>query len=250
MKLPGFIAPTALKLSRQFFSQFGYELTDLKPYNQDIKDVEYYRPLFCPWLTPEWKDRLRIGDARSLLTPQAKYVFYCLSFEAVGRCSGDLAECGVYKGGTTKILAESVPDRPIYAFDTFEGMPDTDPIKDRHKPGDFSDTSLASVREYLARNKNVTCIPGLVPESLKAVEDRTFAFVHIDLDIYAPIKSACEFFYPRLQSGGVFLFDDYAFPSCPGARAAVDEFFADKPESRMVYMTGQCSVQKRSVQKL
>jgi O-methyltransferase len=26
------------------------------------------------------------------------------------------------------------------------------------------------------------------------------------------------------------LFDDYGFDSCPGARKAVDEFFANKPE--------------------
>ena len=60
----------------------------------------------------------------------------------------------------------------------------------------------------------------------------------------ARIKLACEFFYPRMQAGGILLFDDYGYPSCPRAREAVDEFFADKPEIRQVMVTGQCSVRK------
>jgi len=78
----------------------------------------------------------------------------------------------------------------------------------------------------------------------QACGTRTFSFVHIDLDIYSAIKSACEFFYCRMQPGGVLLFDDYGHSSCPGARAAVDEFFADKPEVKISIVTGQCSVQK------
>lgn len=128
---------------------------------------------------------------------------------------------------------------------TTERLPaDTDPTRDLHKAGDFADTDIASVRQYLADHKNVTCVAGLVPDSLDVARARTFSFVHIDLDIYSAIKSACEFFYPRMESGGILLFDDYGYSSCPGARAAVDEFFADKPEVKMAMGTGQCSVQK------
>ena len=84
----------------------------------------------------------------------------------------------------------------------------------------------------------------MIPHSLTLVKDRRFSFVHIDMDIYTSIRSACEFFYERMQPGGVLLFDDYGYPSCPGARKAVDEFFSDKPETKLVMVTGQCSVQK------
>jgi O-methyltransferase len=200
--------------------------------------------MFSPWLSSEWRARLRADDPRSLAPPQAKYILYCLALDASRRCSGEVAECGVYKGGTAKILAELVPDRPLYLFDTFCGMPETDPTRDLHKAGDFSDTTLESVRAYLCAHANVNCIAGMIPQSLATVHDRRFSFVHIDLDIYSSIKAACEFFYPRLERGGVLLFDDYGYPSCPGARAAVDEFFADKPETKMVMATGQCSVRK------
>jgi len=240
------IARPAFLAAQRFVSRLGFELVYCRPSNRGIKDADCYRPMFSPWLTPEWKERLRADDPRSLVPLPAKYVLYCLALDATGRCSGEIAECGVYKGGTAKILAELVPDRPLHLFDTFEGMPATDPTRDLHKAGDFADTDIASVREYLSDHENVICVPGLVPDSLAVIEDRTFSFVHIDLDIYSAIKSACEFFYPRMQPGGVLLFDDYGYASCPGARAAVDEFFADKPEVPVAIATGQCSVQKRS----
>ena len=242
--LPPLIARPAVRVSQYFFGLFGFELTDSKPSNREIKDVEFYKPMFSPWLMPEWRQRLRAEDSRSLVPLHARYVLYCLALDATRRCSGELAECGVYKGGTAKILAELAGERPLHLFDTFQGMPETDPERDLHRPGDFADTDLQSVQAYLSAHKNVTCVPGFVPDSLEVIRDLRFCFVHIDRDIYFAIKSACEFFYPRMQPGGMLLFDDYGYSSCPGARAAVDEFFADKPEVKVSMVTGQCSVQK------
>jgi len=236
--------PPAVRIAQRFFEMFGFQLVDYRPQCREIKDAQFYRPMLHPWLSPEWRARLRADDPRSLLPVHARYVLYCLALDAARRCNGELAECGVYKGGTAKILAEVAPDRRLHLFDTFSGMPETDPKRDLHKAGDFADTSLQSVREYLSGHKNVDCIAGVIPQSLDVVRGSTFAFVHLDLDIYSSIKSACEFFYPRLQSGGILLFDDYGYPSCPGARAAVDEFFTNKPEVRVVMVTGQCSVRK------
>jgi O-methyltransferase len=244
MALPRFIAVPAVRASQRFFALFGFDLVDYRPPNHDIRDAEFYRPMYCPWLTPEWGKRLRADDPRSMLTHQAKYNLYSLALAATRRCKGDVAECGVYKGGTARILAELVPDRPLHLFDTFSGMPETDQKRDLHKRGDFADTSEASVREYLSEFANVNIVAGLIPDSLRIVSNRTFSFVHIDLDIYSAIKSACEFFYPRVVPGGVLLFDDYGFPSCPGARTAVDEFFAGKPEIAVVMPTAQCWVQR------
>ncbi len=66
--------------------------------------------------------------------------------------------------------------------------------------------------------------PGWIPESLSSVPDRTYKFVHVDLDLYEPIKGAVEYFYPRMVKGGIIVIDEYAIPRWPGARKAVDEF--------------------------
>lgn len=157
------IARPAFLAAQRFVSRLGFELVYCRPSNRGIKDADCYRPMFSPWLTPEWKERLRADDPRSLVPLPAKYVLYCLALDATGRCSGEIAECGVYKGGTAKILAELVPDRPLHLFDTFEGMPATDPTRDLVKAGDFADTDIASVREYLSDHENVICVPGPGP---------------------------------------------------------------------------------------
>jgi len=244
MRLPRFIAVPGVRASQYFHGLFGFELVDRKPSVPGIKDAEFYRPTFTPWLMKEWAGRLNADDPRSLVPLHEKYILYNLALDATRRCSGDSAECGVYKGGTAKMLAELVSDRPLYLFDTFSGMPETDPTRDLHRAGDFGDTSIEAVKAYLAEYENVRIVPGLIPSTLEAVRDREFSFVHIDLDVYSAIMAACQFFYPRMQAGGVMLFDDYGYSSCPGARTAVDEFFADKPEVKICMITGQCSVQK------
>jgi hypothetical protein len=47
-----------------------------------------------------------------------------------------------------------------------------------------------------------------------------------------------------MTPGGVIVLDDYGFASCPGARAAADEFFADKPERLLALSTAQGVVHK------
>lgn len=157
---------------------------------------------------------------------------------------GRLAEVGVFRGGTAYLIA-SVMDRsvPLHLFDTFTGMPKTDPEKDKHTEGNFSTTSLDNVKKFLAGFKNIVFHPGKFPETSLPIEDSAFSFVHIDVDIYQSTLDCCKFFYPRMIFGGVMVIDDYGFLSCPGAKMAVDEYFKDKQET--VYLpTGQCMITK------
>lgn len=162
----------------------------------------------------------------------------------VGHIQGDIAEVGVFRGGTARILAEAsqATDKLVHLFDTFSGMPPTDPAKDLHREGDFGDTSLEQVRDYLYDCDKVRFYPGLFPDTAKPLEALTFSLVHVDTDIYRSVKDCCEWFYPRLRPGGIMVFDDYGFPSCPGAKLAVEEFFMDKPEKPFYLQTGQCFV--------
>lgn len=157
---------------------------------------------------------------------------------------GDVAEVGVYKGGTARLLAKAFEPEAkiIHLFDTFSGMPPPDPGKDLHKEGDFGDTSLEEVKTYLDDCKNVRFYPGLFPDTSKPVENTTFCLVHIDVDIYKSVMDCCKFFYPRLQRGAIMIFDDYGFSSCPGAKMAVDDFFSNTPENPSCLLTSQCIV--------
>jgi O-methyltransferase len=172
-------------------------------------------------------------------------------FQFAKQCSkleGDVAEVGVYKGGTARLMALTLASRAkkvLHLFDTFEGMPLTDTTVDHHRKGDFADTSLDSVQRQLKGCGDVRFYKGFFPDTAGPVENSRFCLVHVDADIYQSVKDSCTFFYPRLESGGVIVFDDYGFPSCPGARKAVDEFFADKAESPVYLPSGQCVVVKK-----
>lgn len=175
------------------------------------------------------------------------YMLYQFAKQAC-EFQGDVAEVGVYKGGTAKLLAEAFacrPDKTVHLFDTFEGMPRTDPKMDLHHAGDFTDTSLEAVQKQLRDNRNARFYKGFFPETAGPVAGNRFCLVHVDADIYQSVKDCCAFFYPRLEKAGIMIFDDYGFSSCPGARKAVDEFFADKPEFPFYLPSGQCVVAKK-----
>ncbi|MFA5841403.1 MAG: TylF/MycF/NovP-related O-methyltransferase [Candidatus Paceibacterota bacterium] len=161
---------------------------------------------------------------------------------------GDVAEVGVYRGGTAKFLAllngEYQLNKNIYLFDTFGGMPETSAEKDLHKEGDFSDTSLEGVLAYLKGLQRISLHRGLFPGTAGPVKDKKFSFVHLDVDIYKSVLDCCDFFYPRMVQGGIIIFDDYGFVSCPGAKLAVDEFFKDKKETPVYLQSGQCLIIK------
>lgn len=164
------------------------------------------------------------------------------------RIPGDIAEVGVYKGGTARLLAKAFEPagKDVHLFDTFSGMPPVDESKDLHKQGDFRDTSLEAVKSLLSDCGNVHLHAGWFPLTAKPVECVTFCFVHVDVDIYRSVMDCCDFFYPRLHGGGIMVFDDYGFLSCPGAKLAVDEFFSDKAETPCYLPTGQCFVTRLS----
>jgi len=172
------------------------------------------------------------------------YILYQVARET-SHLAGEVAEVGVYKGGTAKLLAQTVLQKTVHLFDTFSGMPATDASLDNHRAGDFEDTSLAAVRDHLRECGNVRFYQGLFPSTAGPIEGVQFSLVHVDADIYDSVKACCDFFYPRMGKGGLFVFDDYGFPTCPGARKAVDEFFADKPEIPFYLPTGQCLVVRK-----
>jgi O-methyltransferase len=126
------------------------------------------------------------------------------------------------------ILADLAPAKRLYLFDTFNGMPENDPEKDIHKKGDFSDTTIDDVKTNVGHSEFTVFRKGLIPETFDGLESEKISFAHVDVDIYQSVLDCTKFIWPRLSVGGMILFDDYGCPSCPGARAAVDEFFDTK----------------------
>lgn len=152
------------------------------------------------------------------------------------KVAGDLAELGVYKGLTAKLIHHYAPERKLHLFDTFEGFTQRGVHSEHEWTGLaiqealFADTTLAAVHKFLAaKNDNVSFYKGYFPESIPAgFGDLRFAFVHLDADLYESTFRGLEFFFPRLSIGGMLVVHDYN--AWPGARKSVDDFFVDKKE--------------------
>lgn len=138
---------------------------------------------------------------------------------------GDVAECGVYKGGSARLLATIFPNKKIFLFDSFEGMIENDILDKGHKKGDFKDTSLEQVKSYLSDKPNCAFFPGWIPSSASFLNEEKFCFVHLDLDLYQSTKASIEIFWPKIVSGGVMVFDDWEWENCPGVTQSITEYF-------------------------
>jgi O-methyltransferase len=53
-----------------------------------------------------------------------------------------------------------------------------------------------------------------------------FCFCHIDVDVYLSAKHIVDWLWDKLVVGGIIVFDDYGFDSCPGITKYVDEELA------------------------
>jgi hypothetical protein len=166
--------------------------------------------------------------------------------EQVTKIEGDMAEVGVYRGGSARIICEAKAGKRLHLFDTFEGMPEANSSIDRHQQGDFSETSLEDVKGYLSGYDDVMFYKGLFPESARDLLARPiwFSFVNLDVDLYESTAAGLREFYPRMSRGGIILSHDYRSISCPGVKQAFDEFFLDKPEPIVELWDTQCMVVK------
>lgn len=196
--------------------------------------------LFKPY---RWLDDLKKKKTSKLIARHEKKFkdknrFYSLWFQLKridsDNVPGSMAEVGVYKGHTAKLIHHMSPERKLYLFDSFIGLPkqvireDCDG-KVRPQTVKFDNTSKDEVIKYVEGNSNVDVREGIFPETAEGLEDETFSFVHLDADLYQSTLDGLEFFYPRLSPGGCIIVHDYNH-NWEGVTKAVDEFSETIPE--------------------
>ena len=179
----------------------------------------------------------------TLLDFDRAYILFQM-VQATTYIKGCTAECGVYKGGGSVLIAKNCPDKKHYAMDTFEGFPDIVSDVDIHESGEFSDVSFVEAQKLFADYKNIVVLKSSFSQSFEKIHDEIFSFVHIDADLYNSTIECCDFFYSRLSKGGIMLFDDYLVVTTPGVKKAVDIFFSKKNTSPIVLPTCQAMVFK------
>lgn len=204
------------------------------------------------WMKDEsfWQAYRRL-EPRNRRSAERKYAVREL-VRSLGDLPGDTAECGVFTGATSYFILEQRPAGPHHLFDSFSGLspPQAEDAVvaadiSRWQAGDLT-SPLEILRANLAPFPSALIYPGWIPSRFHEVAERSFCFVHIDVDLYQPTRDSLEFFYPRLVPGGMLVCDDYGYLNCPGAKQACDELAQRVRENWIALPTGQALMIKRA----
>lgn len=154
---------------------------------------------------------------------------------------GNVIECGVYRGGTTVLMAlylkkDGSRRKKIYALDSFMSFP-TDEVNGEIRRGlvpeqgrtAFTSTSSDYVQRKVDRlglHDVIEIVPGYFEDTLHTIKD-SFCLALIDCDLEKSIEFCLTTLWEKVVKGGYIVVDDYTNPGYPGARIAADRFLSN-----------------------
>lgn len=167
---------------------------------------------------------------------------------------GVYVECGVAAGAQIIAMAAGAPNKTIWAFDSFEGIPLAS-NKDDQAPGlhfftKAEQSALPDPGKQVLKSSGATVVPvsdfidhtfnalgkkslnikicqgwfeNTLPDFVKYNDDE-IAILRLDGDLYNSTYVCLTHLYPKVIKGGLVIIDDWALPGC---KAAVDDYFRD-----------------------
>jgi O-methyltransferase len=177
-------------------------------------------------------------------------LYQSLNYIFQNQIEGDFVECGVWKGGSSMMIAlylqeKGIRDRRIYMYDTFEGMSEPSEFDKSHTGDDAKEllsaqekteadsiwcySALEEVKSNLSAtgfpSENLVFIKGKVEDTLNNNLPGRLALLRLDTDWYESTKKELVCLYPLLNQNGILIIDD--FGHWEGAKKAVLEYFSE-----------------------
>ncbi|MFC2142984.1 TylF/MycF/NovP-related O-methyltransferase [Candidatus Aenigmatarchaeota archaeon] len=228
----------------------GNTMDDIKKYT-----VGLINTMGINEFSPAWKDDEEFLELckkmydKTLVSHHRLFFLYQFAKYA-NALSGNFAQIGIFKGGSAKMVS-LVKDKSkkFYLFDTFEGLPEPDPVTDKHDEahvkGEFAEP-IENVKKLFEDDDSIELVKGVFPETGKIIENEKFSFVYIDVDVYKSNYETLEFFYDRMVPGGVIIFDDYEWKKTPGIKKSICDFLEKRgaKERPIITTKYQCIIIK------
>lgn len=225
-------AKSAFRLTNRFINKFGVLIS--KP------EIIHGSPAFSGAVTQSRKNFM------------LKY-FY----DMIADIEGDVVEAGVHWGYglLNHLLFTSKPykTRMIYAFDSFLGH--SKATKEDKSNNNFIDlgNSFAISKDDVYKtlnygteatkkelNTKIKLVAGWAQDSMPNFNDSNkIAFVNSDMDIYEPVKTTLESFWPKLSVGGVICVGKINNPELMGKTIAFTEFKSKLKDKTYIVKTVQ-----------
>jgi O-methyltransferase len=208
----------------------------------------------------QWRRMLSIHRRYTEFTmiPPDVFAYNLLICQAKAPAAGCIVECGVWRGGMSAGMADALPFRRHYLFDSFEGLPPAKEVdgvsaiawqKDVNSPSFFdncrAERSFAERAMSLSGAREFELVQGWFSDTVpqfKPVEP--IAVLRLDGDWYDSTMQCLSGLYHSVLPGGLILIDDYyAWDGC--ARAVHDFLSTNKLTDRLEQRSGLCFWTKR-----
>ena len=173
----------------------------------------------------------------------SKVIAHYELYKMVINLSGDIVECGIFKGASfvrfamIREILGNPSSKKLIGFDCFGKFPKTKFKHDKKALKDWtavagdqsiSRKDLIDVLEHKDCSINFDLVEGDITETVPTYVDEhpelKISLLNLDTDIYEPAVTILKYLWPKIISGGVLILDDYGV--FPGETKAVDEYFA------------------------
>ncbi len=199
----------------------------------------------------DFPELFRLCRPFTMTSVERLYSLYrAMHYVIKNKIPGDFIECGVWKGGSSLMMAKmltmhGITDRKVILYDTYEGMSEpTENDKDysgvdaekllEQSSIEVQDSvwcysSFDEVKSNLTLSglpeENIIMIKGKVEDTIPSqVPTEKIALLRLDTDWYESTKHELEHLYPMLVKDGLLIIDDYGH--WQGCRKAVDEYMS------------------------
>ena len=113
--------------------------------------------------------------------------------------------------------------------------------------GSFNKININDTKLNLKRYTNkINFIKGLIPDSFKNQNRiKNITMLHIDLNSALATEKSLNFFFKKIVSNGIIVFDDYGWKDFELTKILVDKFLRNKDGLFLQLPTGQRSLHKK-----
>ena len=187
----------------------------------------------------------------TLTSIERMYALYqSVKYIVLNDISGAFVECGVWRGGSAMVIAETLSHLKcytydLYLYDTFEGMTEPEDV-DVNLVGELAHqkwsesqkgaintwcyASLEDVKENLLKTNyplnKVKFIKGKVEDTIPDTIPSEIALLRLDTDWYSSTYHEMKYLYPLLVQRGILIVDDYGH--WLGSAKAVNEYLSEE----------------------
>jgi O-methyltransferase len=194
-----------------------------------IAHFEFRDPLFVELTEKKLVKSTATGSPHTLI-----HLFQSLRHAAAVGAKGAIVEFGMYKGGTTVMLAKIAEalglTSQVIGFDAFTGFPPRRSVLDLYADPVCEFTNLEEVRRY-CDPYGIEIVPGDISETYHRLDDEPLLLSFFDTDNYSPSKAALPLCIEQTVQGGSIVFDHVysleEFRYTLGERIAAYELLSD-----------------------